>query len=114
VRETAVEKYLVEQVEARGGLCEKHVSPGRKGVPDRLVSWPGGYSDWRIEHWPPLITRDSSHFFAMMDLVETKAPLGRLSGPQRRDHARRGALGIPVYVVWTKAHVDEYIAGRGR
>lgn len=35
--ERAVEKMLVEGVKRVGGLCWKWVSPGRAGVPDRIV-----------------------------------------------------------------------------
>lgn len=36
------EKYLRDCVEKRGGLCYKFVSPGNKGVPDRIVITPSG------------------------------------------------------------------------
>ena len=90
MREAAVERYLVEQVESRGALCEKFTS-ARRGVPDRIVTWPG-----------------------RVDFVETKTKGGRLSVIQERDHARRRKLGLPVYVLWSKEHVDEYIRRRGR
>lgn len=40
--ENDVEKYLIRQVKAIGGLCWKWISPGRRGVPDRIVMLPGG------------------------------------------------------------------------
>jgi hypothetical protein len=40
-RERVVERALVRAVEQRGGLCMKFVSPGRRGVPDRIVHLPG-------------------------------------------------------------------------
>lgn len=40
--EKAVEAALVRRVKVLGGLCEKFVSPGRRSVPDRLVTLPGG------------------------------------------------------------------------
>ena len=40
MRESQVEKYLRKQVELRGGLCLKWVSPGNDGVPDRIVLFP--------------------------------------------------------------------------
>lgn len=40
--ENDVEKYLIRQVKAAGGLCWKWISPGRRGVPDRIVVLPGG------------------------------------------------------------------------
>ena len=42
MRESDVERYLRKQVEANGGKCWKWVSPGRRGVPDRIVIMPGG------------------------------------------------------------------------
>src|SRR5882757_7251769 len=68
--ETRLEKYFVEQVEKHGGTAEKFVSPGRRFVPDRLVTW------------PPLGS-PRIHF------VELKTKGGVLSSGQARDHARR-------------------------
>lgn len=42
MRENEVERYLKRRVEAEGGKCWKWVSPGRRGVPDRIVLLPGG------------------------------------------------------------------------
>lgn len=76
-----------------GGEAEKFVSPGRRGVPDRIVSWPFGRVDW----------------------VELKAPNGRLKPEQERDHERRRAMGHAVWTCFTKDQVDRYItASRGR
>lgn len=86
-REQKVEDYLLEQVEARGGLCGKHTSPGRRGAPDRLLTWHGG----------------------VMHLVETKAKDGRIRPEQGRDHLRRGKLGVHVFVLWSKEAVDDYL-----
>jgi hypothetical protein len=93
MREVRVEDYLREQVELRGGLCEKHVSPGRKGVPDRLITIP-----YTTGPEP-----------ARMELVETKAPGKKPRKDQERDHARRAKLGIVVRVIDTKAKVDNYV-----
>ena len=40
-RERIVERALRRGAEARGGLALKFTSPGRRGVPDRLVLLPG-------------------------------------------------------------------------
>ena len=40
--EKELERKLVRQVRARGGLCMKWVCPGNRGVPDRIVLMPGG------------------------------------------------------------------------
>lgn len=90
MRETKVETYLCDEVEKRGGLCEKHVSPGLRGVPDRLITW----------------------MFAHMDLAETKATGKKPRPNQIRDHKRRAKLGVEVHVLDTKEKVDAYIQFR--
>lgn len=97
MRESVVERYLVKRVKEYGGVAEKHVSPGRRGVPDRDVMWPYkaiyGVAFGQAElHW-----------------VETKAPNGALSDAQKRDHARRRKMGFKVFVLWSKPLVDWYI-----
>lgn len=42
MRETSVEANVVRQVKALGGVCWKWVSPGIRGVPDRICIFPGG------------------------------------------------------------------------
>jgi hypothetical protein len=87
--EGKVEDYLREQVPLHGGMVEKHTSPGRRGVPDDLVTWFGG-----------------------MDLVECKAKNGIVKAHQLRDHKARALLGVPVYLLDTKERVDLYVARR--
>lgn len=91
MKEISVEEYLVDQVEnGCGGICEKHVSPGRVGAPDRLVTWPYG----------------------VMDLVETKAPDKTARRSQQRDHKRRAKRNIHVYLIDTRSKVNVYIEWR--
>lgn len=92
MREVAVEDYLREQCELNGALCEKHVAPGRRGVPDRLVTLP----------------------WAVLDLVETKRPNGKARTEQLLDHERRAKLGVPVYLIDTKEKVRLYVIWRVR
>ena len=40
--ESWIEQAFVREVKKRGGLALKFVSPGRVGVPDRIVLIPGG------------------------------------------------------------------------
>lgn len=84
-----IEAYFKREVKKAGGMTEKHVSPGRKGVPDQLATWDDG----------------------LMHLVELKAPRtkGKLREDQIRDHARREARGVRVFVLHTKALIDDYI-----
>lgn len=44
MREAEIEAKLRRKVEAMGCLCWKFVSPGRSGVPDRIILVPGGYT----------------------------------------------------------------------
>lgn len=87
MRESKVEKYLREQVELRGGMCEKFVSPGKRGVPDRLITWPN-----------------------CMHLAETKATDGKVNPMQARDHRRRKKYGINVWVLASIGQVDVYLS----
>ena len=40
--EKDIERWLRKEVERRGGLCLKWVSPGCRGVPDRIIITPEG------------------------------------------------------------------------
>lgn len=42
MRESTLERRLVREVERIGGRAPKWVSPGNRGVPDRIVILPGG------------------------------------------------------------------------
>ena len=41
MKESVIEKHLRIQVRAAGGRAYKFISPGNRGVPDRLVILPG-------------------------------------------------------------------------
>lgn len=91
MKEVTVEEYLREQCYLHGALCEKHTAPGTRSVPDRLITLPWG----------------------VMDLVETKRPVGgRYEPGQERDHKARAERGIPVYLIRTKHEVDLYVRWR--
>jgi len=75
--EKHIERALCERVKKLGGLCEKFVSPGRRSVPDRIVTLPGG----------------------KVVFVEVKAPGKKPTELQERDHARRRVLGCRVVVI---------------
>lgn len=42
MREKDVEQHLIDQAERQGGTAIKLTSPGRAGLPDRIVMLPGG------------------------------------------------------------------------
>lgn len=86
VRENKVETYLHDHVTSLGGTSRKWVSPGRRGVPDRIVVLP-----WGI--W----------------LVEVKTTDGGLSPDQVREHQRLTDAGAKVRTVYGHAGVDQLI-----
>jgi len=90
VKEAAIEKYLREQVEKHGGMCEKFTSPGSRDVPDRIITWVNG----------------------KIDFVEVKAPGQKPRPGQLRDHNERRMRGCTVLVIDSKKAVDEYVRSR--
>ncbi|OMQ26876.1 VRR-NUC domain-containing protein [Serratia oryzae] len=80
IRESVIEANLVKQVKAAGGTAYKFTSPGRRGVPDRLVLLPGGRAVF----------------------VECKAPGETPRPDQLREHNRLRALGFAVVVLDSK------------
>ncbi len=97
MRESKIETALRKGVEALGGTCEKFVSPGRVGVPDRLICWPAKkYGD------------------PVVEFVETKAPDGDIESWQERDHVRRREMGFQVWVIWNMEQVETYLRSRGK
>lgn len=40
--EKSIENVLREEVERQGGMCLKWTCPGHRGVPDRMILFPGG------------------------------------------------------------------------
>jgi hypothetical protein len=86
VRESQVEAAFVRRVKSLGGQALKFVSPGRRGVPDRLVLWPGGRAEF----------------------VELKAPGKKATLQQMREHERLRRLGFKVTVLDCLAAVNLY------
>ena len=86
IDERDVERYLIKECEKRGWLCWKFVSPGRRGVPDRIV----------IRH-------------GAVAFVEVKRKGGRVSPLQIRRIEELIRLLIPARVVETKGEIDEMI-----
>jgi hypothetical protein len=86
VRENKVEQYLDKAVTRIGGVTRKWVSPGRAGVPDRIVIYNGKV------------------FF-----VEVKTVDGVLSVVQFREHERLATAGAQVFTVYGHQQVDDFI-----
>ena len=90
--ESKVEKYLAVGVRERGGECFKFTSPGRAGVPDRIVVWPNG----------------TLHF------VEVKTITGRLDPLQVRCLARLEQLHQKTSVLYGTGDVEQYLEAYGK
>ena len=87
-KESAIEKYLREQVKLRGGRAIKLDPTGNKGIPDRLVVLPGGHCSF----------------------VELKRPVGgRLAPAQTRWIDWLIETGQGIVVLSTKAEVDSFL-----
>lgn len=77
MKESEVERRLVQMVRKRGGLCYKFVSPGNPGVPDRIIITPDGRTIY----------------------VELKTEIGRLANIQQWQIAEMQKRGAEVRVV---------------
>jgi len=87
MQEKDVEQYLRDQVKSIGGKAYKFVSPGNRGVPDRMVCLPGG----RIV------------------FVELKATGKTTSDQQDLQIAKLQELGFHVMCFDNKSIIDDYI-----
>jgi hypothetical protein len=88
VLEKDVEGYLKRQCSKHGMLCYKFNSPGRTGVPDRIIVFAG-----------------------MIFFVECKAPAGKLTPNQVANHAELFKQGVTVCVVKSFFEVDTLLSG---
>ena len=90
MRESEVEQYFVKRVKEAGGLTRKFVSPGHRGVPDRIVV-----------------------YFGVVHFVELKAPGKKLRLDQQREHTKLSEAGADVWALDTKEGVDRFIRWMG-
>jgi hypothetical protein len=88
MRESTLEQRLVREVERIGGRAPKWVSPGNRGVPDRIIILPGGRTVF----------------------VEMKAPGKRLKPLQEKWARELRQLGHQVYVIDSHEDIDRFIA----
>lgn len=86
MREKEVEQYLVDEVRKAGGKAYKFISPGRAGMPDRIVILPGG----------------------LIYLVELKAPGGKVRPQQAARFRELEKLGCKVWVLSSRKAVDGF------
>ena len=87
MRESTIEKYLVAQVKAIGGMAYKFTSPAHRGVADRVVCLPNGQT------W----------------FVEVKTEGGRLSELQKIFQSDMARMNQKYACLWSKDHVDGWL-----
>lgn len=85
-RESKVEQYLDQEIRKLGGITRKWVSPGRVGVPDRIVILRG-----------------------IVIFVEVKTSDGKLSDRQIREMIELESYEMKVKTVYGIAGVDDLI-----
>lgn len=90
MKESTIEKHLVTQVKALGGMAYKFTSPAHRGVADRVVCLPDGQT------W----------------FVELKAPNGRLSELQKIFQSDMARMNQRYVCLWSKEHVEEWLNDR--
>jgi hypothetical protein len=87
-KERKVELYLSQKIQALGGRAYKWISPGRRGVPDRICVLPK----------------------SLVIFVETKAPGGTTSELQNKELEYLKYLGHLAFVIETPYQVDMLVA----
>lgn len=85
--ESELEKYLVKEIKRIGGQAPKWVSPGNRGVQDRIVILPGGRTIY----------------------VEMKAPGKQLKPLQVRWAKILRNMGHQVYKIDSVKDIDRFI-----
>lgn len=86
-RESAIERTFTKKVAQAGGKAIKFVSPGLRGVMDRLVLKRGGH----------------------VAFAEIKKP-GEIPDPlQRKRREEFEAMGFPVYTIDSLAAIEKFI-----
>lgn len=88
--EKDIEKILVKGVKRLGGCAYKWVSPGKDGVPDRIVVLPGG----------------------IIWFAELKADKGVVSPRQEYQLRYLESLGLNTIVLRGETEVREFLAAR--
>lgn len=87
MRESALEQRLVREVKRIGGKAPKWVSPGNRGVPDRIVILPHG----------------------RVVFVEMKAPGKQLQPLQRKWKKTLERMGHEVWKIDSEEDIERFI-----
>lgn len=97
--ERDIRKALKARVEAYGGEIRAVSWLGRNSAPDVLCLFAPEGTEW--SEWN---ARPGTHTF-----IETKAPNGKPTAAQTREHERMRAAGCVVLVISTLAQLDEWL-----
>ena len=97
MKESAIEKHLVQRVKALGGEVRKVQWIGRRGAPDRLVMLPRQMTQMDIWQRSAI-------------WVELKAPGAKAEPHQLREHTRMRAMGQRVVVIDSIEGVEELLS----
>lgn len=101
--ERDIRKALKARVEAYGGEIRAVSWLGRRNAPDVLCLFPmGSKYDGLLDPYEG--QRDELHPF-----IETKAPKGKPTAAQSREHERMRAAGCVVLVISTLEQLDEWL-----
>lgn len=103
MRESTIEKHLVERVKALGGEIRKVQWVGRRGAPDRLVMLPAERLGWGVNA-DRIVTHVSNTVW-----VELKASGEKVKPHQAREHERMRAMGQRVVVIDSIEGVEELL-----
>ena len=87
MKESTLERRLVDGVKRAGGIAWKFTSPANAGVPDRLITMPGG----------------------RVIFVELKTETGTLAPIQRVQQNKLKLLGHDVRTLYGKQEVEDFI-----
>lgn len=73
-KESKIERQLVDGVKALGGMTFKFISPGRVGVPDRIVILPGGMVHFvELKTVRGRVSRQQEHMILRLRKLKTHA-----------------------------------------
>lgn len=100
MRESQIEKHLVQRVKALGGEVRKVKWIGRTGAPDRLVMLPEKFDRWQTAMWVELKNPDTIRTF----------PADARERAQAREHKRMRDMGQRVEVIGTIEQVEALLA----
>ena len=85
--ESQLERKLFEQIKKMGGMALKFISPGRAGVPDRIILMPGG----------------------KIYFVEMKSPRGEVNPIQEYVFEKFKNLGFEVNILNSDEKIKNFI-----